>query len=230
VRYYFLGLGLLLCVGIFSCTSKKVYAPLPKSPSKPYQVYGKTYTPLPSANNYVEEGIASWYGPKFHGRRTASGEIYNMYAYTAAHKVLPFHTKVRVTNLDNGKQVIVKINDRGPFVAGRIIDLSYQAARALGMVGPGTARVRVESLHSLPKSKIKGTFYIQVGSFSIKQNALKLQHRLSLLGYTSRLVQARKNGLILWRVQVGPYYNLLQAETNKTKLSDIFKGSFIFMN
>lgn len=93
---------------------------------------------------YVEEGQASWYGKKFHGRKTASGEKFNMHALTAAHKTLPFGTRVKVTNLDNSKSVVVKINDRGPFTKGRIIDLSYAAAKKVGMIESGVARVRIK--------------------------------------------------------------------------------------
>lgn len=224
ITCFLLGISL-----IFGCAPKKIAYPKPKTHSKAYQVYGKTYKPLPQVSSaYVEEGIASWYGPDFHGRRTANGEVYNMYAYTAAHKILPFNTKVKVTNLDNGKQVIVRINDRGPFVKGRIIDLSYQAAKSLGMIGPGTARVRIETLATLAKSQIKGTFYVQVGAFAVKDNALILQKRLQRLGYKSRIVPAYVRNNPVWRVQVGPYFNLIQAETNYQKLGNIFKGSFLF--
>jgi rare lipoprotein A len=100
----------------------------------------------PGSVRRVQEGVASFYGEDFHGRKTANGEIYDMFAMTAAHRALPFHTRVLVTNLDNGKKVEVRINDRGPFIKGRIIDLSFGAARRIGMVGPGTARVRLEVL------------------------------------------------------------------------------------
>ncbi len=99
---------------------------------------------LPGSLRRLQEGVASYYGEDFHGRKTSNGEVYDMYAMTAAHRALPFDTRVLVTNLDNGKKVTVRINDRGPFVEGRIIDLSYGAARKIGMVGPGTARVRLE--------------------------------------------------------------------------------------
>ena len=114
--------------------------------SKPYTVRGKTYYPLKSAHGFVEEGVASWYGPGFHGKTTASGERFNQYALTAAHKILPLDTKVRVTNLSNGRSLIVRINDRGPFVDDRVIDLSKACAQRLGVIGKGTARVRIQSL------------------------------------------------------------------------------------
>jgi len=112
----------------------------------PYLINGVRYAPINSSKGYVEEGIASWYGDDFHGKATANGECYNMYAFTAAHRVLPLPTVVRVTNLENNKSVVVKVNDRGPFARGRILDLSYAAAQSLGMTGKGTAPVRLEAL------------------------------------------------------------------------------------
>jgi len=111
-----------------------------------YEVDGVTYHVMDSAKGYEAEGTASWYGEEFQGRRTSSGEPYDMYAMTAAHRTLPLPTYVEVTNLENGRVVVVRVNDRGPFHADRIIDLSYAAARKLGIVGPGTARVRVRAL------------------------------------------------------------------------------------
>jgi len=112
----------------------------------PYTVLGKTYQVLPDSRGFTEEGIASWYGNKFHGRKTSNGEIYSMYGMTAAHKNLPIPSYVRVTNLDNGRQVVVRVNDRGPFHQGRVIDLTYAAASKLGFVKRGTAPVRVEAV------------------------------------------------------------------------------------
>ena len=111
-----------------------------------YEVFGVRYEVMPSSTGYKERGIASWYGKKFHGRQTSNGERYDMYSMTAAHKTLPLPTNVRVTNLDNGRAVIVRVNDRGPFVKGRIIDMSYAAAQALDMTRSGIARVEVEAL------------------------------------------------------------------------------------
>lgn len=113
---------------------------------KPYKIAGHWYYPLATADGYNETGIASWYGTKFHGKRTANGERYDMYAMSAAHKTLPLPTMVRVTNLDNGRSVVVRVNDRGPFVKSRVIDLSYAAAKTLGYDDTGTASVRVEVL------------------------------------------------------------------------------------
>jgi rare lipoprotein A len=111
-----------------------------------YEVGGVTYYVLESSEGYVAEGLASWYGEEFQGRRTSSGEPYDMHAMTAAHRTLPIPTYVEVTNLESGRRAVVRVNDRGPFHEGRIIDLSYAAARKLGIVGPGTAHVRVRAL------------------------------------------------------------------------------------
>lgn len=133
--------GLLsACVSPFHHNTE--YASGPSS----YRVYGKSYHVMRSATHYKEKGLASWYGKKFHRKRTSSGERYNMYELTAAHKTLPLASRVLVTNLTNGRHVIVKVNDRGPFVSNRIIDLSYAAAKKLGMVGTGLAKVEVKSL------------------------------------------------------------------------------------
>ena len=132
----------------FTACSKKDIAPMPpyEGAPRPYRVNGDWYQPLASARAFRERGLASWYGKDFHGKKTSSGEVYDMYAMTAAHKILPLGTYVRVRNLENGRVADVRINDRGPFVRGRIIDLSYTAARKLGVVGPGTARVEVTAL------------------------------------------------------------------------------------
>jgi rare lipoprotein A len=134
--------------------------------------------PAPVPGAYVEEGIASWYGVPFHGRRAANGEVYDMNQLTAAHRTLPFGSLVRVTNLDNGRQTEVRITDRGPFVQGRIIDLSFAAARAVDMVGPGLAHVRLELLSLGPVSPGEGNFTVQVGAFTQRGNAERLRDRL----------------------------------------------------
>jgi rare lipoprotein A len=128
----------------------------------------------------VETGLASWYGPEFHGRPTSSREVFDMNDLTAAHRTLPFGTHVLVTNLQNDRSVVVRINDRGPFVRGRILDLSYAAARVLGLVGPGTARVRLETLRSFapPSAGKAAAVWIQVGAFSVQENAYVIKRRL----------------------------------------------------
>src|SRR5258706_1254080 len=120
--------------------------PLAEAGNKPYTVYGVTYAPLADARGYRERGVASWYGRKFHGRRTSSGEPYDMYAMTAAHRTLPLPSYVRVRNLQNGRSVIVRVNDRGPFLQNRVIDLSYTAAARLSMLGTGTAAGEIEAV------------------------------------------------------------------------------------
>jgi rare lipoprotein A len=125
---------------------------------------------------YVETGLASWYGPGFHGQKTSSLEVYNMHDLTAAHRTLPFGTMVLVTNLENGRSVTVRINDRGPFVKDRVIDLSYAAARMLGLVGSGTARVRIEAIGFVPPEK--GEYLVQLGSFVRMENAQQLYQTL----------------------------------------------------
>jgi len=127
----------------------------------------------------VEVGIASWYGEEFHGRPTSSREVFDMNDMTAAHRSLPFGTHVMVTNLENDRSVVVRINDRGPFVRGRIIDLSYAAARVVGLIGPGTARVRLEILNGVPEpAGMPAAIWIQVGAFSVQENAYALKRRL----------------------------------------------------
>ena len=125
-------------------------------------------------SGYIERGIASWYGPTFHGKRTSSGEIYNMYDLTAAHKILPFNTKVLVINLYNHKKVIVRINDGGPFVKNRIIDLSYRAAQKIDMIKTGTAPVIIKVIQT---NNSLETFFIQIGSFNNKKNAKHKRNR-----------------------------------------------------
>ena len=127
----------------------------------------------------IQTGIASWYGSDFHGRPTSSREVYDMNDMTAAHQILPFGTHVMVTNLDNGLACVVRINDRGPFVKNRIIDLSYAAARVIDMVGPGTARVRVEVLRHLSPRPSAARFSVQVGSFTSRKNAEAARKKLS---------------------------------------------------
>lgn len=180
---------------------------------RPYEVNGHVYYPFPSAEGFVEEGYASWYGKKFHGRPTASGEPYNMYAITAAHRTLPMNTYIRVFNLENGREVVVRISDRGPFAKKRIIDLSYGAARKLGLIGPGTAKVRIEALGEVrlgagspafkphPDLRI-GKFYIQVGAFLESDNANVLRRKMTRY-YKDVVVSRQPRGdQTFYRVQV----------------------------
>lgn len=196
--------------------------------TKPYTVRGKTYYPLKSAHGFVEEGIASWYGPGFHGKTTASGERFNQYAITAAHKILPLDTKVRVTNLSNGRSLIVRINDRGPFVDDRVIDLSKASAQRLGVIGGGTARVRIQSLSGIPQIKedgdMLGDYYVQVGAFGVKDNAQGLIRTLTAAGYTGRLIFGSNN---LWNVQVGPWPDTTKAKLMLSVLKRLYPHAFV---
>jgi rare lipoprotein A len=150
---------------------------------------------------YTEEGVASWYGFPFQGRRTSNGEVYEMHEMTAAHRTLPFNALVRVTNLDNGKQTQVRINDRGPFVANRVIDLSLAAAQAIEMTGPGTARVRLEVIAG-PNPKL-GFFGVQVGAFVSPDNAERLRADLSGRYSAVNIVRFDSPNGLFYRVRVG---------------------------
>jgi rare lipoprotein A len=148
-----------------------------------------------------EDGIASWYGHPYHGRAAANGEIYDMEKMTAAHRTLPFNTWVRVFDLDTNKTTDVRIIDRGPFVDGRIIDLSHAAASQIDMIGPGTARVRIEVI-STPPDATPGLFAIQVGAYRVKENAERMRTRMEQQYGTARLLQ-RTESPGIWRVLVG---------------------------
>jgi rare lipoprotein A len=159
--------------------------------------------------NYFPEGesqtgLASWYGPDFHGKLTSNKEIYDMYDMTAAHQTLPFGTQVMVTNLANGRAATVRINDRGPFVGGRIIDLSYAAARVLGIVGPGTARVRLDVLRNDSPPPGGGGWFVQAGSFVSKDNASHLVRELEERGYKGAKISTYETpAQVYYRVRVG---------------------------
>jgi rare lipoprotein A len=169
-------------------------------------------------NIYSEQGIASWYGPPFHGRRASDGEIFDMNQLVAAHRTLPFGTIVRVTNLSNGMQVDVRIIDRGPFVAGRVIDLSLAAAQAINMVGPGTASVKLE-LVSGPQPPAAGIFTVQVGAFQERENAERLRAGL-LARYPDIFFQEFDAPAgHFYRVLVGRLANEQAAEQEAAKLA-----------
>lgn len=194
---------------------------------KPYTVMGQTYYPLGSADGYSESGVASWYGPNFHGKQTANGEWYDMYKMTAAHRILPMNTRVIVKNLDNGRSVEVRVNDRGPFVNNRVIDLSYAAADSLGVVGPGTARVYLETA-SGQKLQYIGPFFVQYGAFVVEDNAKKLRQKLLARGYAgTRITQGELNGTMYWRVQAGAFSTLAEADAERIKLSSESPGCFV---
>jgi rare lipoprotein A len=250
---------LLLVIGIvFGCAGrkkqirvssyKKPAMVLPKTIDgripKSYSVNGMVYYPLLSGEGFVQEGMSSWYGKDFHGKKTSNGEIYNMYGKTAAHKTLPFGTYVRVENLSNQKEVIVRINDRGPFVKRRIIDLSYGAGRQIGLVGPGTAKVRLVALsRKIGRIKSgdryvplveatdfkKGKFTIQVGAFENKNNALRLVDRLRVVfDYVTVTTYLSPQEKTLYRVRVSLSNDLAGANKMVDKLNYLgFSETFI---
>jgi rare lipoprotein A len=175
-----------------------------------YTVLGKRYFVLPTASGYAERGVASWYGPGFHAKSTSNGERYDMYAMSAAHKTLPLPSYVKVTNLTNGRSVTVRVNDRGPFKDGRIIDLSYTAASKLGMLRDGTAFVEVRHIPPSVQASEAVTapasaLFVQAGAFGTEANAAKLVAQLRSQGVTNAAVRADQvNDQTLYRVRVGP--------------------------
>jgi len=211
---------------------------------KPYTIAGQTYYPLASATGYDRTGVASWYGRDFHGKLTANGERYDMHALSAAHKTLPLPTLVRVTNLENGRSMVVRVNDRGPFVKSREIDLSYAAAKALGYDEKGTTRVRVQALDgSSPyaTSSSRGPIapptpepvpanikvanerpvpgmYIQLGAFGQTSNADRLRSTLAADHPSVRVQPFWSNEQRLYRVRIGPYSDVRNIESTVLKL------------
>ncbi|MDN5871243.1 MAG: septal ring lytic transglycosylase RlpA family protein [Nitrococcus sp.] len=200
--------------------------------SNSYVVHGQRYYVLHNTDGFVQRGIASWYGRKFHGRRTSSGEIYDMYAMTAAHKRLPIPSQVEVINLTNGRRAVVRINDRGPFVDNRIIDVSYAAAKQLGMLGSGTALVEIRAISHEPvvagralasaapeaaaeaaavpvgatRAEPSAEFYVQAGAFTDLRNAYRLQGRLEAAEFAApvRVELFDQGGSKYYRVRLGP--------------------------
>ena len=218
-----------------------------------YVVLGKRYHVMKESTGYVERGIASWYGRKFHGRKTSNGETYNMYAMTAAHKTLPIPAYVQVTNLDNGKRVVVRVNDRGPFHDNRIIDLSYTAATKLDIVGNGTGRVEVRALEPgepmPPTTRVatttppasastpttpeaatsaasnKTTLYLQLGSFISMHNAESLRARLTLNNVNGASIQQTSvDSKRIYRVRVGPLKSVEEADRIAAQINNLGMG------
>jgi len=219
--------------------------PLHRYANRPYAALGKNYTPLEKSGNYKERGIASWYGKKFHGQRTSSGETYDMYGMTAAHPTLPIPSYARVTNVASGKSVVVRINDRGPFLHDRIMDLSYTAAHKLGIIGNGSSEVEVESIAtdtavvtpiavaepvlneplapaiapaaaSAPPAV--GNTYLQLGAFKSQQGAESFlaKMRAEFSGSGKQVVLYQKDDLV--RVHIGPYASADEARTSAEQL------------
>ena len=206
---------------------------------KPYEVDGLRYQPLRDHQGFSQRGVASWYGKKFHGHLTSNGETYDMYAMTAAHKTLPLGVEVRVVNQGNGKSIIVRINDRGPFVSGRIIDLSYSAAKKLDIVEQGTAPVEIVALgyphregskttYSAPLDYDAGSFAVQVGAFSQADNAKRLALKLKPRFDRSEVHFSNSDGRPLYRVRIGEFRSLSMAESSRETLRNSgFPGAFV---
>jgi rare lipoprotein A len=200
-----------------------------------YVVFGKRYYVLDNSAGFVQRGVASWYGTKFHGRSTSSGETYNMHAMTAAHKTLPIPVYVHVKNLDNGRSAVVKVNDRGPFISGRIIDLSYAAAKKLGVDGPGTANVEISVLsqgESKPASVVRSIplqenldddlpLFIQMGSFASQMNASNLvKNLLDANEKAAKISELQTEAGLMYRVRVGPLFDIDEANAILSRLRD----------
>lgn len=193
---------------------------------KSYIVFGKQYTILESSEGFTQRGKASWYGKKFHGRKTANGEIYDMFDMTAAHKTLPLPTILSVKNLENGKSIIVRVNDRGPFVGERILDLSYAAAQQLDIIQDGTALVEIKALNKNSQTAppiraipLKASdaddidIFVQVGSFSKKINAENLLFQLKQSSINNAIISpTTKNQQTFYRVRLGPYSIVEKAQ------------------
>ena len=192
-----------------------------------YDVLGRRYFVLGAADGYLERGVASWYGPTFHGGNTSSGELYDMYAMSAAHKTLPLPTYARVTNLRNGRSVVVRINDRGPFVANRLIDLSYTAATKLDMIREGTTLVEVRALtpgtpDALTRSAQSPppSLYMQAGAFADAHNAQHQLERLHAAGLASAFIVSPLEGKSrLYRVRLGPVGSVAEFDQLAARLA-----------
>ncbi|NOY16705.1 MAG: septal ring lytic transglycosylase RlpA family protein [Gammaproteobacteria bacterium] len=209
--------------------------PLSATGNKPYVVFGKRYVPLKSSQGFRQKGTASWYGKKFHGKRTSSGEAYDMYKMTAAHTVLPLPSYVRVTNLRNGRSVVVRVNDRGPFKHDRVMDLSYAAAMKLDVVKSGTAAVeivavgensfnRTDQAIETRQAASDPLLFIQLGAFSNQDAAYSLQRHLRGAGYrTAKVSRFIQSQIELYRVRIGP---LLQPGNADFILADLQRTGY----
>ncbi|XOV85869.1 MAG: septal ring lytic transglycosylase RlpA family protein [Pseudomonadota bacterium] len=241
---------LLLLFVLTGCTTGPVSGPAPqpevqpaerkavapgRGNTSPYVVFGKTYHIMPSSLGYLEIGLASWYGKKFHGRLTSNGEVFDMHQVSAAHKSLPLPTVVRVTNLDNGRKVLVRVNDRGPFHDDRLIDLSYEAAVKLGFADKGVAPVVVEALDEINYPELvrepvpHESFYLQVGAFSRPEGAEWLQQRIrdvieltEFAAIDVRILQSELDEeTLLHKVWLGP----IKSEGERDRLAEIVEDT-----
>lgn len=220
----------------------------------PYKIAGVWYHPKEDPT-YDQTGYASWYGKDFHGKATANGEVYNMNALTAAHKTLPMPSYVKVTNLTNNRSIVLRVNDRGPFVAGRLIDVSRRGAQLLGFQKQGVTRVRIQASDSngyvsqsaqsnkpsrqvatTPTANTIGTqqadtetHYVQVGSYSSQDNATSQANKLRKSGHPARVIRQLQNGRAFWRVRIGPFLERLLAQDKLDRVvADGFYDARIF--
>ncbi|MEI8594944.1 septal ring lytic transglycosylase RlpA family protein [Photobacterium sp. Hal280] len=199
------------------------YEPKSLAGNKDYTLRGQAYTIVPAEQPFSEEGLASWYGKKFHGHKTSNGEIYDMYSMTAAHKTLPLPSYVRVTNTSNGKSAIVRVNDRGPFHEGRIIDLSMAAATKLDVVGHGTAPVKIELLQMpQPDSTAEWQsanpkwFFVQLAAFSDPNKAQLAAQKLKS-EFNTQVDVKKAESAAVYRLRLGPYLDSGEAEVQRNK-------------
>ena len=210
--------------------------------AKTYRVLGQTYTVLAKSKHFKQTGTASWYGKKFHGQRTSSGERFDMFQMTAAHKNLPIPCYARVTNQENGKSVIVKVNDRGPFHASRVMDVSWAAAAKLDMLGKGTAKISIEVVDAVGKTAIAQNtqpvtapvivtkqFFVQVGAFSARDNALSLQSKLAGITPMPIEISEATTPNTIHKVQVGPFSDAASAENARSYLAQLSSGNLIIV-
>ena len=211
--------------------------------NKPYMALGRQYTPMTSYAPYKKQGIASWYGKRYHGKKTSTGEIYDMYAMSAAHTVLPIPSYAKVTNPANGRSVVVRINDRGPFKHDRLIDLSYVAAYQLGLVNQGSGLVEVEAIdtsaealkkyslqeanlpektapviQALPAESVSLPYFVQAGAFKNEINGNILQKKIQGLGLVGNVGVANVYNNGIYRVKLGPYASKQEAENSATEI------------
>ena len=212
--------------------------PINRATTRPYTVLGRSYRPLSSRQPYRQRGLASWYGTRYHGKQTANGEKYDMYAMTAAHTVLPLPSYVKVTNLTNGRSVIVRVNDRGPFHDKRVIDVSYVAAHKLGFVDDGSTMVEVEAI--LPNDEIpqsapvvaatqppvragslktgESGIFLQLGAFSSRENAQAFVYRMRAdIAWMGDSIHLYRNAS-LYKVHAGPYENRIAADRDASRV------------
>ncbi|MCK5898180.1 MAG: septal ring lytic transglycosylase RlpA family protein [Methylococcales bacterium] len=187
--------------------------------SSDYKLLGKHYKVLPFSHNFTQTGVASWYGDAFQGKKTANGEIYDMYAMTAAHKTLPIPSYVNVSNLKNARSVIVRINDRGPYHQNRIIDLSYAAAKKIGLYQRGTGKVKITAINAINNNS---PIYLQIGVFEKASNAYNLQHKVSRNALPSPIIKKIDYpNQTLYKVQIGPLYKTSDIDKLTLKLTQL---------